>query len=138
MLGKVLLIDTNVFLSVLLKQNRFEESKDLLNKANELNLKILISDFAVYSIFLLLNERGEDKVFNRFIQYLEESNNIFIYRLQPSEIKEVYKLKQKLDLDDKIHYYIAKKKKASFVTYDRDFRKTDLASLTPAQTLKEL
>ena len=138
MLGKMLLIDTNVLVSVLLKQNRYEESRELLNKVNELNLRMFISDFAVYSISLLLNKRGEDRVFNRFVQYLEASSNLSIYRLQPSELKEVYKLKQKLDLDDKIHYYIAKKKKAKLITYDKDFKKTGLKSLTPAQALKEL
>jgi len=47
-----LLIDTNIFLEVLLEQSRADEARDLLLKTDEHNF--LISDFSLHSIGVLL------------------------------------------------------------------------------------
>lgn len=138
MLGSTLLIDTNILLSVLLKQNAYKITKEFLIKTENRGVKLLISDFAVHSICLVLDSRKETGAFKKFMDILRKFAGIQIYHLQPDDLDSIYHLNLKLDFDDKIHYYIAKNKNLTLVSYDRDFDKTDLHRFTPAQALKEL
>ena len=56
-----LLIDTNIFLEVLLEQERAEEARKLLNKTKEHDF--FASDFGVHAIGLLLFRRNQEDAF---------------------------------------------------------------------------
>ena len=137
MLGKML-IDSNIIFSLLLEQNDYKETEKLFDAIDHLSLKVQILDFALYSATLNFLRRGNDKEIKQFLGILDSSKNIFIYRPKPSEISEALSLKVNLDLDDKLHYYLAKKKNLTLISFDHDFDKTDLKRLTPAQALKNL
>lgn len=59
-----LLVDTNIFLEILLEQNRAEEAKDLLRKVDQHDF--FISDFALHSVGLLLLRQRKPEVFRQF------------------------------------------------------------------------
>lgn len=47
--------------------------------------------------------------------------------------------KFELDFDDALQYYMAKQIGCTeIITFDKDFKKTDLKPITPSQALKEL
>lgn len=133
-----MLIDSNIVFSLLLEQNDYKETEKLFDAIEHLSLKVQILDFALYSATLKFIGRGNDQEIKQFLKILDSSKNIFIYRPKPSEIYEALSLKVNLDLDDKLHYYLAKKKNLTLISFDRDFDKTDLKRLTPAQALATL
>lgn len=137
MLGKML-IDSNIVFSLLLKQNDYHKTEEFFDAIDHLRLKVQLLDFALYSITLIMTHRGYHKEIKQFLQGLDASKNIAIYHPKAVEISETLGLSIRLDLDDKLHYHIAKKNKFTFISYDQDFDKTDLERLTPAQTLASL
>ncbi len=59
------LIDTNIFLEILLDQERSSECKEFLNKNSE---KIFISDFSLHSIGVILFRNKKREIFLDFVQ----------------------------------------------------------------------
>lgn len=137
MLG-TMLIDSNIVFSLLLKQNDYQRTEKFFDAITHLGLKVQLLDFALYSMTLIMTRRGYHKEIKQFLQGLDASKNITIYHPKAVEISETLGLSINLDLDDKLHYHIAKKNKFTFISYDEDFDKTDLPRLTPAQVLAHL
>lgn len=58
------LVDTNIFLEILLQQKRSQDCKDFLhNNTGELNL----TDFSIHSIGVILFRENEDNLFSKFL-----------------------------------------------------------------------
>jgi len=133
-----MLIDSNILFSLLLKQNDYKKTKKFFNAVEHLGLKVQILDFALYSITLIFTQRKYHKEIKQFLHVLDLSKNISVCHLKPSEISEALSSDVNLDFDDKLHYYLAKKKNLSFISYDSDFDKTDLKRMTPPQALESL
>lgn len=128
-----MLIDTNIFLSALLNQNDYLSSLTFLEKIQKADKQAYVLDFAMYSIAIQLTHREKQDL---LIPFIDNIKNVFtLYRPTLDEINEVNALSLSLDFDDKLHYYIAKKQKLKFVSYDQDFDATDLPRLTPAQAI---
>lgn len=137
MLG-TMLIDSNIIFSLLLKQNDYKNTEKLFDNIAHFNLQIYMTDFAIYSVMLHFHRRNENPAAKIFINTLVQSANFHMYRLQPKELIECLEIDQNLDFDDKLHYYLAKKKNLTLISYDQDFNKTDLKRLTPLQALESL
>lgn len=131
-----MLIDTNIFISGLSKQNDYLNSRLFLKKIGELEIEAFILDFALYSASVILNRRKEENLLQNLIYDIQ--NNFTLYRPSISEILEANSLKIKLDFDDRLHYHIAKKKGLTLISYDADFDKTDIKRITPKQALNQL
>jgi len=114
------LIDTNIFLEILLNQKKKDKCKKfLLKNQSELN----ISDFSLYSIGIVL---FREKLFDDYENFLQDilQNEFFLISIpveQHSEIMESSK-KFKLDFDDSYQYSLAKSEDLKIVTMDKDFR----------------
>ena len=61
-----LLIDTNIFLEVILEQEKAKEARVFLSQV-EVH-EFFISDYSLHSIGLLLFRRGQHEVFRRFLK----------------------------------------------------------------------
>lgn len=61
-----LLIDTNVFLEIILEQQGADEAKELL--ANTRDHEFFMSDYSLHSIGLLLFRRRQHDVFQKFLE----------------------------------------------------------------------
>ena len=133
-----MLIDSNIAFSLLLEQNDYEETTRLFDAIEHFALKVTILDFALYSMTINFLKRGHCKEIKQFLETLNSSGNISIYRPKPLEISEALGIDVKLDFDDKLHYYLAKKKNLQLISYDADFDKTDLKRMTPAEALAQL
>ncbi len=112
------LVDTNVFLEIILIQDKREECKGFLDK----NIRdIYISDFSLHSVGVILFRYGKVDAFGVFIDDLLPtvgylSLPIRLYRDVARAATEM-----DLDFDDAYQYVLAKHYKLGIVTMDTDF-----------------
>ncbi|HGJ65486.1 TPA: type II toxin-antitoxin system VapC family toxin [bacterium] len=114
------LVDTSVFLEVLLIQDKRKICKDFL----DLNIdNLYISDFSLHSIGVILIRNKKDDVFQRFA--VDVIPNIDIITLSKSSYESLVETKIRfgLDFDDTYQYMIAKEYDLEIATLDSDFKK---------------
>ncbi len=116
----MLLIDTNVFLEILLTQEKQEMCKRFLDK-NIGNLRI--SDFSLHSIGVILFRNNKEDIFKKFVNDLSPRVNII--SLSKESYKDLPDIKNKLELDfdDAYQYKVANDNNIEIVTMDRDFER---------------
>lgn len=114
------LVDTNVFLEILLKQDKIEDCKNFLNN-NIGNLKI--TDFSLHSIGVILFRHGKEDIFQKFVE--DVMPNIQLLSLPIELYIEVVSVNKSLnlDFDDAYQYSMAKYHELKVVTMDRDFER---------------
>jgi predicted nucleic acid-binding protein len=124
------LIDTNIWLELLLEQERSKECKIFFEKID--SKLLFISEFSLYSIGVILFKFKKESVFDDFLEYLFKSE-ISIARLSLKDMKQLVLIKQKfnLDFDDAYQYVVAEKFGLTIVSFDSDFDKTYLGRKTP-------
>jgi predicted nucleic acid-binding protein len=128
------LVDTNIWLEILLDQEKCEEASKFL-KIVDTNL-IAISDFSLHSILLILTKFKKFNEANLFLEDLINSN-VMILSIVPNDIKELINtIKQyNLDFDDAYQYFLVKKYNLTLVSFDKDFDKTDIYRKTPEELI---
>jgi len=114
------LVDTNVFLEILLNQDKKDDCKAFLNN-NIGNLNI--TDFSLHSIGVILFRYGKEDIFRRFVEdVMPYSKLLFLPMELYREVVNVRKI-LKLDFDDAYQYSIAKYHGLKIVTMDKDFER---------------
>jgi len=114
------LVDTNVFLEILLKRDKKEDCKKFLdNNIENLN----ITDFSLHSIGVILFRYGKEEVFRKFVEDIMP--NIKLLSLPMELYREVVNVRKSLnlDFDDAYQYSVAKYRGLKVVTMDRDFER---------------
>jgi predicted nucleic acid-binding protein len=127
-----LLIDTNVFLEVLLSDSRAVEARKLLDNVGDHDL--FVSDFALHSIGLLLLRRNLSQVFVHFLVDTIEGMGTVMLSLTERELLTVVDNVSAfgLDFDDAYQYSVAEKYDLTLVSFDGDFDRTPRGRQTPA------
>jgi predicted nucleic acid-binding protein len=112
------LFDTNIFLEILLDQEKKEDSKALLSQNAG---QIFFSDFSLHSIGLILIRQNKFNVFDKFLKDILPHATIL--SLPAEKYIELNKLakKYKLDFDDSYQTCIALEYELDLVTMDSDF-----------------
>jgi len=114
------LLDTNIFLEILLNQEKSSECKEfLLTNENQ----IFISDFSLHSIGVILFRYNKSEIFRSFIEDI--ISKIRLLNLPASAYDDIssFSTKLKLDFDDLYQYSVAKYYDLHIVTMDSDFKK---------------
>lgn len=129
------LLDTNIFLEALLKQEKASESEQLLLKAPE--HLFFISDYSLHSIGMLLFRRQRHDVFRQFVRDVIVRAGTRLLTLQVGDMDLVADTAERfgLDFDDAYQFAVAQKWALTVVTFDRDFERTTPAGKTPAEIL---
>ena len=119
-----ILLDTNIFLEVLLGQERAETVKRLLS--TDRGHEFFITDFSLHSIGILLFRARHSDVFNRFVIDMMDGAGIEMLTLPVGEIKHVSENAERfgLDFDDAYQYSVAEKNELTMVSFDSDFDRT--------------
>jgi len=113
------LVDTNIFLEILLNQKKSQVSKQFLND----NIGSLsITDFSLHSIGVILFRFNETDIFSKFLN--DTLPHIKIITLPKTEYTHVVAdgRNQNLDFDDAYHYTVSKYYGYTLVTMDKDFK----------------
>lgn len=115
-----MLVDTNIFLEILLDQNKKSSCKNFLSQ----NIGSLhISDFSLHSIGVILFRNQLFKTYQNFL--IDILANVEIISLDKSHYKNVAKVASKynLDFDDAYQTSIAIKNNFEIITMDKDFKR---------------
>jgi len=129
-------IDTNIFLEWLLGRTHKNECEKLINMAQKGKLKLICSRFSIYSICIYITKLKEFKVAHDFIRLILETKNIEMVNTSLNDDLKIIQTIEKtnLDFDDALQYYLAKETNCkAIITFDKDFKKTKIKTIVPAQ-----
>jgi len=112
------LVDTNVFLEILLRQDKKEDCKRFLEDHFG---NISTTDFSLHSIGVILFRHDKEDIFQRFVSDIIP--NVKLLSLPMEQYSECIKIKKslKLEFDDAYQYATAKYYGMKLTTMDRDF-----------------
>jgi predicted nucleic acid-binding protein len=118
------LIDTNIFLELLLNQEKKEIAKNIFIRLEKGEMEAVISGFTLHSIEFILCIKKKYDALKEFLQALHDFPNISVYQTTLEEDLEIIDIMEQihLDFDDANQYYIAKKFEAEIITFDNDFK----------------
>jgi len=114
------LVDTNVFLEILLMQDKKESCKKFLdNNIGNLNL----TDFSLHSIGVILFRYGKEDIFQKFVE--DVMPNVKLLSLPMKLYREIVDVRKSLnlDFDDAYQYSTAKYYGLRVATMDKDFER---------------
>lgn len=125
------LVDTNVWLELLLEQEKADEVRRFFQQV-EARL-IAITEFSLYSIGVILTRLKKDDVFDDFISDTIEDSGVTRIRLDATELRRVLEVRRRyqLDFDDAYQYVATVKYDCILVSFDSDFDRTDRGRKTP-------
>ena len=114
------LVDTNVFLEIVLRQDKKEDCKGFLdNNIGNLN----ITDFSLHSIGVILFRYGKEEIFQKFVEDILPNTKLLSLPVELyGEVVNVRK-SLNLDFDDAYQYSMAKYHGLKVVTMDKDFER---------------
>lgn len=114
------LIDTNIFLEILLGQEKQEICKKFLNDNIK---KLAISDFSLHSIGVILFRLKEIQTWTLFLA--DVLPNVTVLSISKEEYVQLsdISIKFKLDFDDAYQTTVAQLHQLKIVTMDKDYKK---------------
>jgi len=128
-----LLLDTNVFLEILLRQENAGAAMSLLEKGEEHEL--FLTDYALHSVGVVLFRRKLHGVFADFVKDVLLGAGLRVVALGPEDLHRVSEVAGRfgLDFDDAYQYAAARRDGLTLVSFDSDFDRTDLARKVPGE-----
>lgn len=132
------LLDTNIILEFLLDQEKADGVGQFLR--NIPLETVHLSEFALYSMGIILLHRGKADTFSQTIDDLLLSGGIRLVRLGLWDMPDLVQVAQEFDLDfdDAYQYVVAEKYDLTVVSFDKDFDRTERGRRTPSEILQEL
>lgn len=127
------LIDTNIFLEILLDQERSTECQELLETLPDREVMFYVSSFTIHSIEVILERNELYEPLMDFLYDIHKTKGLKRFDTDTLEELEAIKLAQKLNLDydDAIQYYICKTHNFKLVSFDKHFDSTDVERIEP-------
>lgn len=127
------LLDTNIFLELLLDQEEAASVQALLTTRAPEDLHI--SDLAFHSIGIILYQKKAARLFSEFARDLFGEGGITILSLTCDDIVRVEHAASRfgIDFDDAYQYVVAQKSDLMLVSFDGDFDRTDIRRVRPAE-----
>ena len=130
----MILIDTNIFLEMLLGRSKAEQCKTLLDMISEGRAESAVTHFSIHSVETVMRKKAG--VLTSFLRALDQTVGLYVFdtTLADEVSASILTGTTKLDLDDAIQYYAAKKLgAAAIVSFDQDFDDLDIPRLEPHQ-----
>ncbi len=126
------LVDTNVWLELLLEQQRAEEVRQLLGKHE--GPDFAITEFSLYSIGIALTRLNKGEAFTRFIADALEQAGTRAVRLGLADMRDLLRASRQfgLDFDDAYQYSAAEKHNLTLLSFDADPDRTLRGRKIPA------
>ncbi|GLI53727.1 type II toxin-antitoxin system VapC family toxin [Thermodesulfovibrio yellowstonii] len=128
------LVDTNIFLEILLEQDRHEKAEDFLLKVNA--EEIAITDLSLFSMGIILFKRNKHDVYLEFVDdVLRNGTNLI--SLSIDKIPDTINIAKKynLDFDDAYQYAVAEEFDLVIVSFDKDFDRTSRKRKEPGELI---
>ena len=132
-----LLLDTNIFLEIILDQEKSPDAKALLSKGEE--NEFFISDYSLHSIGLLFFRLKQHDVFRQFLMDMMINVGVIMISLAVEDMETTINPARmfNLDFDDAYQYTPAEKYDLTLISFDNHFDRTARGRKTPAEIRKE-
>lgn len=132
------LIDTNIFLEVLLNQDNKESCLALLELIEKGEIQVIVTSFALHSIAIILEKLKGIDYYRDFLEIITTSEGLMTYSTTPQDEIEICKISKRFNLtfDDSLHYFVTKTFKLKLVSLDSDLDKTDIIRVHPEDVIK--
>ncbi len=130
------LVDTNIFLEVMLRQTRKDECKAFLNLLRTGASRAFVTDFSLYSMIIILNGLSRGSQLKVFLSSLSAYQGIAVYRNTLRDMLDVLEIRTKkgLDTDDSIQYSAARALKVeAIISFDKHFEGLEIPRMEPAE-----
>ncbi len=120
------LVDTNVWIELFLNQEKSLKVSRFLTKTD--TSLISISGFSLYSIGVILSRLKKLDVLRNFLDDVITLGHVNVLYVKPEEIFHLIDIQKEfaIDFDDSYQYFISKKYNLTLVSFDKDFKKTDI------------
>ena len=125
------LIDTNIFLEILLEQEKADDCEKLLQKINLSSEKFYVSSFSMHSIEVIMWRNDKKEELKNFLSDILVSRIIRVDTSTIDEIDSIINPEKKLDFDDSLQYALCKKMNLKIISYDKHFDKTGITRVEP-------
>lgn len=128
------LVDTNIFLEVLLSRGRKDECKAFLRFLRDGRERGIVTSFSVHSIIVVMGGLGRLKELRTFLSSLLGYKGLYVYPTSISEEVDAVDLVAEcgLDMDDAMQYSSALSVKTdAIVSFDRHFDGLDVPRIEP-------
>ena len=114
------LVDTNIFLEILLGQDKKEVCKSFLDEnIGDLNT----TDFSLHSIGVILFRYSKEDIFHKFVEDVMFDTKLLSLPMELYRDVVTVRKNLNLDFDDTYQYSVAKYYGLKVVTMDKDFEK---------------
>jgi len=117
-----LLVDTNIFLEILLDQEKKEQCKSFL--VNNIG-RLFLSDFSLHSIGVILLRNKKEKTFVAFLNDILPEVSIVSLPKDKYKMVADFFTEYNLDFDDSYQSCISIERKLEIITMDQDFSKVE-------------
>ena len=125
------LLDTNIFLEILLQREKSKAAKHLFiaNPATDL----FITDFSLHSLGVFLFQRKRHETYVRFVKDVIIKTGITVIGLDPEDLLALSEVSIEfhLDFDDAYQYAAAQKYGLQIMSFDADFDRTEKGRKIP-------
>jgi len=125
------LLDTNIFLEVMLQRDKSKAAKNLFiaNPSTDL----FITDFSLHSIGVFLFQRNQPETYVRFVKDVIIETGVTVIGLDPQEVPALAEVSRRfcLDFDDSYQYAVAQKYGLEIMSFDSDFDRTERGRKIP-------
>jgi predicted nucleic acid-binding protein len=125
------LLDTNIFLEILLKREKSKSAKQIFISNPPTDL--FITDFSLHSIGVFLFRRNKHDVYERFVNDIVIKTEIGVIGLDPEDVPILASASTRfnLDFDDAYQYAVAVKYGLDIMSFDADFDRTEKGRMVP-------
>lgn len=130
------LVDTNIFLEILLARSRKEECKKFLSQLRDGKKAGLVTDFAIHSIIVVMDSMNKLTELRTFLSSLTAYRGLHVHNTNLiDEIKATeIAVRNKLDMDDAIQYATALITNAeAIISFDEHFSNLKIPRKEPHQ-----
>jgi predicted nucleic acid-binding protein len=114
------LFDTNIFLEILLDQDKKNKAKKILSDNID---QLYISDFSLHSIGVILLKQKKFKIFNAFLSDIIPHATILGLPKNSYSDLNIFSEKYSMDFDDSYQVIIANEYNLDVLTMDKDFQR---------------
>lgn len=121
---------------MLLGRARADDCKALLEMASEGKIESVVTHFSIHSIEAIMRKHGNE--LTSFLRVLDQTSGLYVFDTSVSDEVSASILTRtvKLDFDDAVQYYVAKKLGAeAIVSFDKDFDNLDVMRSEPSTFL---
>lgn len=126
------LLDTNIFLEILLNQEKSEECEILLKSIRKSRILFYVSSFTLHSIEVAMIREDKTELLSDFLRFILASKIIRLDTNTNEELQILNLAKEfELDFDDAFQFFLCRKNNLKIVSFDKHFDKLTTQRVEP-------